>query len=114
MPYCIRTRRPLRWFFSETSHDGVIKAGRYSELGSRRKRYWNFLEIAVNHAVTVCVRERTAHLSQDVRNPCRRLRPKFLNQRFEINSIQQLHYIVKNSILGDTEVVQFHRMRRPQ
>src|SRR5258708_4922621 len=68
----------------------------------------------MNHAVAVSVRERTANLTQDTRDSCWRLWTKLLHQSLQIDSVQQLHHVVEDTILCDTEVVQLHGMRGAQ
>ena len=53
-----------------------------------------------------------ADLAQEVDDPLRRQRPELLDQRLEVEAVEQLHHVVERAVVGDAEVVELHRVRR--
>src|SRR4029078_3748564 len=67
-----------------------------------------------NHPASVRVGERMTDLTQQVDNARRRERAELANQRFEIAASEQLHHVVKGSLLCDAEIKNLNRVRRAQ
>ena len=71
-------------------------------------------DVPVNQAAGVRLGKRGARLHQDVHRPVRRNRPELLHQGLQVQSIQQLHHEIERAVFRDAEIVQLHRVRRPQ
>ncbi len=62
----------------------------------------------------VRLRERFAHLEQDVNDARRRQRTVLLHQRLEIEPVEHFHHEIEGLVVRHPEVVYLHAVRRPE
>ena len=72
------------------------------------------LDVAVHEPSNVRLLERGAHLTQNVHDSRGRHRTVLANQRVEVQSVEQFHDEVERLVVGHAEIVELHRVRRPQ
>ena len=58
--------------------------------------------------------QRVAHLPQQVDGPLGRQRAEPLDQRVQVEPVQQLHHVVERAVVGHAEVVELDGVRRAQ
>jgi len=69
------------------------------------------LDVAMDQAARLGLRERVADLPQDVHHPFRRERSAAPDERLQVEPLEQLHHVVERAVAGDAEVEQVHRVR---
>jgi hypothetical protein len=94
--------------FHETEVHDFCHVGRAAPLGHQDDV--GRLDIAVNQANAVCLRERRGHLPQNVDDAGGELRAVESHEILEVQTFQVLHCVVKHSVRCPTVIEDRHRI----
>ncbi len=73
-----------------------------------------WLDVAVDQPPRVRLLQRRARLAQEVDHPLGWKRAEPLYQRFQVETVQQLHDQEEGSVVGNPEIVEADGVRRPE
>ena len=68
------------------------------------------LDVAMNQAARLGLRQRVTDLAKQVDGPFGRSRPEAPKQRVGIEAVEQLHDVVEGAVGGDPEIEELHGM----
>src|SRR5262245_43065169 len=71
-------------------------------------------DVAVYQSGLVRFAQRVAHLPQDVNSPFGRHWTEAIDQRLQVESVEQLHHVIERTVCRYTEIVQLDRVRRAE